>query len=67
MQDGVSSGVHFGLTSGVITTLGLIVGLDNLFRWFYNSAPAYTFILGLICTVCAAGWLLYVLLSKKDV
>ena len=29
MRDGVSSGVHFGLTSGVITTLGLIVGLHS--------------------------------------
>ena len=29
MREGVSSGVHFGLTSGVITTLGLIVGLHS--------------------------------------
>lgn len=29
MRDGVSSGIHFGLTSGVITTLGLIVGLHS--------------------------------------
>jgi VIT1/CCC1 family predicted Fe2+/Mn2+ transporter len=27
MAGGISAGVHFGLTSGVITTLGLIVGL----------------------------------------
>jgi VIT1/CCC1 family predicted Fe2+/Mn2+ transporter len=27
MNNGVSTGIHFGLTSGVITTLGLIVGL----------------------------------------
>jgi VIT1/CCC1 family predicted Fe2+/Mn2+ transporter len=27
MASGVSTGIHFGLTSGVITTLGLIVGL----------------------------------------
>jgi VIT1/CCC1 family predicted Fe2+/Mn2+ transporter len=27
MASGISTGIHFGLTSGVITTLGLIVGL----------------------------------------
>jgi VIT1/CCC1 family predicted Fe2+/Mn2+ transporter len=27
MAGGISTGIHFGLTSGVITTLGLIVGL----------------------------------------
>jgi VIT1/CCC1 family predicted Fe2+/Mn2+ transporter len=27
MTSGISTGIHFGLTSGVITTLGLVVGL----------------------------------------
>lgn len=29
MSNGTASGLHFGLTSGVITTLGLIVGLHS--------------------------------------
>lgn len=29
MSNGTSTGLHFGLTSGVITTLGLIVGLHS--------------------------------------
>jgi VIT1/CCC1 family predicted Fe2+/Mn2+ transporter len=29
MNEGVKAGLHFGLTSGVITTLGLIVGLHS--------------------------------------
>lgn len=29
MRGGINTGVHFGLTSGVITTLGLIVGLHS--------------------------------------
>jgi VIT1/CCC1 family predicted Fe2+/Mn2+ transporter len=29
MTNGINTGIHFGLTSGVITTLGLIVGLHS--------------------------------------
>lgn len=50
MQDGVSSGVHFGLTSGVITTLGLIVGL-------HSGTHSELAVLGGIVTIAVADGL----------
>jgi hypothetical protein len=50
MQDSVSSGVHFGLTSGVITTLGLIVGL-------HSGTHSELAVLGGIVTIAVADGL----------
>ena len=49
-----------------VSILGIIVGIDNLFRWYYESYHVRNLILGLVCTICAVIWLVYIFISKND-
>ena len=57
---------HFW-TNLALGILGIIVGTDNLLRWFENGSHPSTLIIGLICTTCATGWLIYVFFIKKNI
>jgi hypothetical protein len=54
------------VTNLAVGILGIFVGLDNLSRWLYDGAPMRHLIIGMICTVCALGWLLYIFFSDKN-
>ena len=53
------------ITNLAVGMLGLVVGASNLLRWVENRLNTYSLILGIICTVCAIGWLIYMFWSKK--
>ncbi|MEE4312807.1 MAG: hypothetical protein V2J62_13170 [candidate division KSB1 bacterium] len=54
------------VTNLAVGILGLVVGVDNLSRWLYDGASMRHLIIGMICTACALGWLLYVFFSSKN-
>ena len=53
-------------TNLAVGILGVFVGIDNLLRWFDSASHTSNLIIGLICTICAVGWLVYVLFIKKN-
>lgn len=52
-------------TNIAVGVLGLFVGISNLLRGSGESANTQDFIIGIVCTILATGWLVAVLLSKK--
>jgi len=54
-------------TNLAVGILGIFVGIDNLLRWFNDESHTHNLIIGLICTICATGWLIYVIFIKKNI
>jgi hypothetical protein len=52
-------------TNLAVGILGIFVGLDNLLRWFDDGSHTRNLIIGLICMICATGWIIYILFVKK--
>lgn len=53
-------------TNLAVGLLGIMVGIDNLLNWVYDGSNARNLIIGLICTICAIGWLISIFINKKN-
>ena len=54
---------HFW-TNLAVGVLGLFVGINNLLRWMSDSSLIQELVIGLLCTVLATVWLVYVFFKK---
>lgn len=52
-------------TNVAVGILGLFVGIDNLLRWLNNFSLTRSLVLGVLCTVLATVWLVYVFVSRN--
>ena len=57
----ITKGIKSFLTDLAIGILGLFVGIDNLLSWNGYPGTDHQIIVGLVCTILATGWLIYVL------
>ena len=53
-------------TNLAVVIIGLFVGIDNLVRWISDHSDTRGLILGVICTLLAIIWLVFVLSGKKS-
>jgi len=53
-------------TNLAVAAIGLFVGIDNLLRWISDHSDTRGLILGVICTLLAIIWLIYILSTKKS-
>ena len=51
-------------TNVAVGLLGLFVGIDNLLRWSSDATDTKSLIIGAVCVILAAGWLLVSLTRK---
>lgn len=53
------------ITDLAVGILGLFVGIDNLIRWMNNESLIHGLIIGIICLIFAAPWLVYVFARRR--
>jgi len=51
-------------TNIAVGLLGVFVGIDNLLRWSSDANDTKSLIIGAVCIILAAGWLLASLTGK---
>jgi len=52
-------------TNLAIGLLGLVLGIDNLLRWYVDFQDTKSLIIGIICFLSALIWLIITVLPKK--
>lgn len=55
---------HFW-TNLAVGILGLFVGIDNLLTWFSNDSFTKELIIGALCTILAAIWIVYTFVKRN--
>jgi len=53
-------------TNITVAVIGLFVGINNLLRWIKDQSDTRGLVLGVICTLLAVIWLVYVLYTRKS-
>ena len=55
---------HFW-TNIAVGILGLFVGIDNLLRWINDNLFTQGLVIGALCTILAAIWIVYVFAKRN--
>ena len=55
---------HFW-TNIAVGILGLFVGIDNLLRWINDNSFTQGLVIGALCTILAAIWIVYVFAKRN--
>lgn len=55
---------HFW-TNIAVGILGLFVGIDNLLRWISDDSSTQGLVIGALCTILAAIWIIYVFVKRN--